>query len=199
MSPKTEEQFEKIRQNSAANIKETALELFAKLGYENTSISRIAKEAGISKGLMYNYFESKKALLQDIILEALEVNEKVLEDVLATEETPFEQLKKMLTITVSLVKSNLNHWKLLSALAFQPHILDEFMPIIQSKQQHFMEMGIDLFSRLGVEDPMKESMFFGATLDGMFLHYMSFPEQYPLEEMAVFVLEKYETKQVLNE
>ncbi len=46
--PRTKEQFEKIRKETRAKILNTALELFAKKGYSNTSISEIAKSAKIS-------------------------------------------------------------------------------------------------------------------------------------------------------
>jgi AcrR family transcriptional regulator len=46
---------------------DTALEHFANEGFHKTTISHIARHAGISKGLMYNYFESKEELLSEII------------------------------------------------------------------------------------------------------------------------------------
>ena len=46
---------------------DVALEHFANEGYFKTTINHIAKHAGISKGLMYNYFESKESLLSEII------------------------------------------------------------------------------------------------------------------------------------
>ena len=55
--PRTPEQFEKIREEKRNHIMEVALECFANEGYHSTSISKIAKSAGISKGLIYNYFE----------------------------------------------------------------------------------------------------------------------------------------------
>ncbi|HRW21852.1 MAG TPA: helix-turn-helix domain-containing protein, partial [Bacteroidales bacterium] len=63
MSPRTPEQFEEIRLSKHKLILDTAMKLFASSGYHNTSISKIAKEAGISKGLIYNYFDSKEDLL----------------------------------------------------------------------------------------------------------------------------------------
>jgi len=48
-------------------IMDVALEHFANEGYFRTTISHIARHAGISKGLMYNYFESKEALLRAIV------------------------------------------------------------------------------------------------------------------------------------
>lgn len=41
---------------------ERATELFGEHGYEELSMSRIAREAGISKPLLYHYFPGKKAL-----------------------------------------------------------------------------------------------------------------------------------------
>jgi len=39
-----------------------AATVFARDGYEGASMSRIAREAGVSKGTLYNYFEDKAAL-----------------------------------------------------------------------------------------------------------------------------------------
>ncbi|MGB4293008.1 MAG: helix-turn-helix domain-containing protein [Bacteroidales bacterium] len=67
MTPRTAIQLEKIREAKRALIMQSALEHFAKNGYHATTISHIAKHAGISKGLMYNYFPSKEALFKEII------------------------------------------------------------------------------------------------------------------------------------
>ena len=53
-------------------IKEAALSLFDQKGYRDTTIEDIAKLAGISKGLVYKYFSSKKEILlsfEDVIEE----------------------------------------------------------------------------------------------------------------------------------
>ena len=44
-------------------IYEKALELFISQGYEQTPLSRIAKELGITKAGLYHYFNSKEELL----------------------------------------------------------------------------------------------------------------------------------------
>ena len=53
--------------NTKERITATALELFANQGYHKTSINQIAKTVGVSKSLIYNYFESKDHLLAHII------------------------------------------------------------------------------------------------------------------------------------
>jgi AcrR family transcriptional regulator len=49
-----------------------ATELFAQHGYEELSMSRIAREAGISKALLYHYFPSKRGLFEAALAAAAE-------------------------------------------------------------------------------------------------------------------------------
>lgn len=58
-TPKTEDRFHEILAAS--------LRLFAKHGYEGTSIDRIAKEVGATKGLVYYYFRSKDDIVKGMV------------------------------------------------------------------------------------------------------------------------------------
>ncbi len=49
------------------NIAKSCCELFAKNGFSNITVNAIAKQAGIGKGTVYEYFEKK----EDIILELM--------------------------------------------------------------------------------------------------------------------------------
>jgi AcrR family transcriptional regulator len=72
VTPRTRKQIQIIRDERKNQIMDTALVQFASVGYHNTTISDIAKNAGISKGLMYNYFSSKEELLSGIISRSME-------------------------------------------------------------------------------------------------------------------------------
>jgi AcrR family transcriptional regulator len=50
------------------NIKEAVIKLILKEGFHGTSISKIAKEAGVSPATVYIYYENKDMMLQDIII-----------------------------------------------------------------------------------------------------------------------------------
>ena len=52
-------------------ILEAALDLFAEKGFAATRISDVARKAGISKGTLYLYFESKEAIFRAVVLEMI--------------------------------------------------------------------------------------------------------------------------------
>jgi len=51
---------------------ELGLRLFATRSYEDVSIEEVAREAGMSKGLLYHYFGSKRAFYTEVIRFAVE-------------------------------------------------------------------------------------------------------------------------------
>ena len=71
MSPRSSAQFGEMREEKKTLIMDVALEHFSDYGFHSTTISHLAKHAGISKGLLYNYFKSKEELLAAIINRSL--------------------------------------------------------------------------------------------------------------------------------
>ncbi len=68
------ETFEKLPDNKKEQILQTCIEEFARNGYTNTSTNTLVKRLGISKGLLFLYFKSKKDLylyLVDYLMEVV--------------------------------------------------------------------------------------------------------------------------------
>ena len=126
MSPRTPLQFKEIREEKKALIMDVALKHFANEGYHNTTITHIAKHAGISKGLMYNYFESKEELLSEIINRSLyEISRYFDPDkdgYLAEEE--FELFIRKLFYTI---RNNLSFWRLFYQFLMQKDVREQFL------------------------------------------------------------------------
>jgi len=55
--------------NKQQNIKQAVIKVILAEGFHGASISKIAKEAGVSPATVYVYYESKEAMLQDIYQE----------------------------------------------------------------------------------------------------------------------------------
>ncbi len=126
MSPRTFKQYEEIREEKIALIMDTALEHFANGGYHATTINHIAKHAGISKGLLYNYFESKEALLKAIIhksvTEVLNYFDIDRDGYLSEEE--FEFFVRKVGV---MLKEKRSFWRLLFQLLMQIDVREQFL------------------------------------------------------------------------
>lgn len=191
MSPRTKEQFEEIRQKSIVAIREAALELFAHNGYHSTAISQIAKEAGVSKGLLYNYFESKEALLHDIIMDVVEMGEQFMAQIMASTDDAAAQIRMLIEASFAVVQENRRYWKLMTSLAFQTDVLTPLMPMLKEKQEETFRLIAGMFQEIGAEKPREMAYYFSAVLDGILLHYMQLEDGYPIEAMKEVVLERF--------
>ncbi|WP_080844137.1 TetR/AcrR family transcriptional regulator [Cytobacillus gottheilii] len=60
--------FTRRKELKKQNILEAALALFIEYGTEKVSISKIAQKANVSQVTIYNYFESKHNLIQEVII-----------------------------------------------------------------------------------------------------------------------------------
>jgi AcrR family transcriptional regulator len=58
--------------NKRKGILDAAIKLFSKNGYEQTSIEELAREAGIGKGTIYSYFETKRDIVRAFCEDQLE-------------------------------------------------------------------------------------------------------------------------------
>ena len=78
------------------SIKEAVIKLILEQGFHGTSISKIAKEAGVSPATVYIYYENKEVMLRDIYIE---YSEEILDYLLSKlyNEMDGYQLIEMLT------------------------------------------------------------------------------------------------------
>ncbi|RLK52581.1 TetR/AcrR family transcriptional regulator [Microbacterium telephonicum] len=67
----------------ADDVMSAAVELFATQGYANTSVQQIVAAAGVTKGAMYHYFESKDDLLFGVYDSLLTLQKARLDDIIA--------------------------------------------------------------------------------------------------------------------
>ena len=193
MSPRTKKQYEEIREERKQQIMQAALELFANKGFNATSISMIAKEAGISKGLMYNYFESKEQLIVEImdgmIAEMMGMFDPNHDGVLEVSE-----MENFIRIMLQHVKENRQLYKLYFHVVMQPNVF----ALIEDKLEQIITtiaaMIEKYFAQMGFDNPKIEALLFATMLDGLFFDYVMKPELFPLDEIEKHLIKQYCTK-----
>ncbi len=190
MSPRTSEQFEAIREEKKLLIMDTALELFANEGFHSTSIQDIANKAGISKGLLYNYFESKEELIRLIIARGLEEIMAFFDpddDGMLTRQ----EIRYFIEETFRILEENVEFWKLYFAILTQPPVLKLVDKVFQETIESFFDMVERYFEEMGDKDPKASARVFIALLDGLGIHYVMNPENFPLESVKQKIIELY--------
>lgn len=96
MSPRRREQNEEMRAERRQQILDAAIPLFARQGFDPTSVSQIAREAGLSHGTIFLYFTTKEALFHAAVMEPLTIAEEQYQRILLGEGTPLERIRRMI-------------------------------------------------------------------------------------------------------
>lgn len=91
--PRSEEQNKIIRDERREEILVHATHVFSKKGYSATKISDVAKEASLSPGLIYHYFESKEDMFLAIISKSVDIANKLVDDVVSKKLEPSQKLR----------------------------------------------------------------------------------------------------------
>lgn len=110
------EAFEKIPDDRKERILEVGIEEFSSKGYENANINVIAKNAGISIGLMYKYFATKEDLFFTCITRGMSILEDALEEIMASRDKLLIKAEKLIRATCVLSRKNINYIKLYNGI-----------------------------------------------------------------------------------
>ena len=188
--PRTEEQNQEIRKKTREAILASSLKLFSQKGFHGTSISDIAKDAGISKGLAYNYFESKQNIIEALFKQAFDEAEFLFEGLFSLKD-PYEKLKFMINASFDMTVNNEEYWRLYTGLALQPGVVETAQRITNEFTSGFLKMLEGVFRKLGVKNPHEEARMFAALFDGLGIQYLLDKKHFPLEKVKKHFLEKY--------
>lgn len=191
MPPRTQQQFKEIRESRRFQIMEAALEMFATEGYGHCTISMLASRAGISKGLMYNYFESKEALLAAIIEhgmnDIMDLFDPDHDGILESDE-----LVDFIRKVFAAMRNHQEYWILFISVILQPGVREllKDKPIFKYMEQ-FTAMLLKYFEKKGFEDPHLEVLTLSALIEGLgvLLIYA-----YPAMQIPDEMLQKFENR-----
>lgn len=116
---------------------ERGAELFTSHPYDKLSMSKIAAEAGISKGLLYHYFPSKKAFFEATLSAwAEQLQERTEAD---PDLPPVEQLQYSLNGFLSMVEENAVAYRNLMQSATVPEIRDLIEEVRRRTAERILE------------------------------------------------------------
>jgi len=190
MTPRTKQQYEEIRADRKNLIMETALEVFAEDGYERSSVARIASRAGISKGLLYNYFDSKEDLLISILTHGIEQIHGILTNIEAELDTP-EALRLFIRGGMELIRREPEFFKLYFTILFQKEVSEKIRSRYQEMAGPLFEDIAHYYKAKGDPKPFEKAFLLGAMLDGLAMHYLMAPENVDLDILEGIIFDLF--------
>ncbi|MCT4674205.1 MAG: TetR/AcrR family transcriptional regulator [Prolixibacteraceae bacterium] len=189
--PKTKEQNQEIRRNRKQQIIEAAYKLFAEKSPAEVSIAMIAKEAGVSKGLMYSYFTNKEALQEEILNQTMDQIISLFMIDGKTINGP-EDFSRRVVRLFTHVQNNIRTWRIYTQVALLPSMSRFFYSEkIQVMMECYQKQLSEYLVSQGFDDPLKEIVVIGALIDGASIQYVSAPEFVDINIIRNHIIDVY--------
>lgn len=113
------EAFQRASEERKEKILEVGIEEFASKGYENANINIIAKNAGISIGLMYKYFNTKEDLFFTCLQRGMSILDETIDDILRSDDKLIVKAENLIRAICRLSNKNGNYIKLYNEITSQ--------------------------------------------------------------------------------
>lgn len=169
---------------------EVATLLFAKKGFDKTSMSNICTDAKVSKGLIYHHFKSKEAILIEIFTQTtekmIEMNEKS-----KSELNPNTQLQQLINTIFSQLEKDKHLFQFNLNLMFQPTTRKLLSSQMEKRANILFNSVKRIFDQISIERSKVLSYMFIAEIDGIALNYLAVFDDYPLQMIKGELLNKY--------
>ncbi len=177
--PRNKETNEQMREKRIEQILLNSLRLFSKRGLKATKISDIARETGMSQGLIYHYYRSKEEIYIEIIRDAfrrLNVAVTILKN---STISPLEKIKKAvegLLNNLETSEDSARYHYLIAQASVSDAIPEEAKEIIKKNREFPYKVMAEII-RKGQEqgtikkhDPEEMALIFWTTIKGLAMH-----------------------------
>lgn len=123
--------FERADDDRKKLIIEVGIEEFSSKGYENANINVIAKNAGISIGLMYKYFATKEDLFITCLKYGMDVLEKALYDIMISDDKLLIKAENLIRTICMHSKKHSNYIKMYNEICSQKGSVQRMRSIVE--------------------------------------------------------------------
>lgn len=156
------EAFERASDERREKILEVGIEEFSSKGYENANINIIAKNAGISVGLMYKYFSTKEDLFITCIQRGMSILDTILEDIMNSDDKLLKKAENVIRATCKHSKKNANYIKLYNEITSgkNPDLVNTLVNEIETvTSKRYISSIAQAFAKGDVRDDLDPRMF----------------------------------------
>jgi len=180
--------FVQQRDASIQLILQVGLELFAGNGFQATTVRMIAEKAGISLGLLYNYFKSKEEVLQAIFLKLTKEIQQEWKESIVLDSKP--SLSVFTRLFLKNLKSFKSFWLLFYHISLSGTTALLVSYEVNGLRKLMQEILEDCLLEAEIPFPNMEAILLMAALDGLAQQYL-LQEKFPINDIMQLLLMKY--------
>jgi AcrR family transcriptional regulator len=175
----------------------TAQQLFATKGYNGTSMNDIVNESGVSKGAIYNHFESKELLFMNLLDIQTEVGLEQVAALFSDGDTTIDKLKKIFKATFgSSVACTRDVCMMQTEFMVTASRIESLGPDLQKRYHTIHRFVVDIIEegkklREIKQDIDSESLvtLIFATLDGLGFQYATLGVNFDVDRLEKLLME----------
>jgi AcrR family transcriptional regulator len=140
---------------------EAAIRVVGRSGLRNLTYREVAKEAGVTHGLVAHHFGSRDALLAEALDLALERSLDT-----APMNPPSGKISDLGTALSAMAEADPDLQAFQYELMLESRRRPEIRPVLAKVYEHYRQAARDGLARMGIDDPVMGDLVF-ATLDGL--------------------------------
>lgn len=198
--------FERIDDERKNRILEVGIEEFSSKGFENANINIIAKNAGISIGLMYKYFATKEDLFMTCLKRGMDVLEKALYDIMISDDKLLVKAEKLIKTICFHSRKNSNYIRMYNEICAERRSIDKIRAMVEEIESKRSTIYITTIARALAKEEVREDLdprLFAYFLDNLLTTLQfSYTCDYYREKLKIYtgvdVIESNE-EQVINQ
>jgi AcrR family transcriptional regulator len=175
----------------------TAQQLFATKGYNGTSMNDIVKKSGVSKGAIYNHFESKERLFMALLNIQTELGIGQIEAMFGKEDTSIDKLKKIFKMTFS---SSVNCTREMCMMQTEFMVtasrIESLGPALQNRYYMIHQFVVDIIEEGKKHGEIKQDIdsagmvtLVFATVDGLGFQYATLGMSFDADRLETLLME----------
>lgn len=126
--PRTPEENERIKEERKEQILMAGLAVFAENGLAAAKMSDIARAAGVSYGLVYNYFPSKEQMFVELLNKRITLSHEFVTEIKNMQLPPLERIKEIFIRLFNYYSSDPQgelYFRIMMQLNFYPHLWEK--------------------------------------------------------------------------
>ena len=100
-----------------------------------------------------------------------------------------EDYFRFINLSIDIALEDPDHWRLYFAIFTQPHVLNLFMDDLMQKSGPYLKLLYDYYEEQGYEEPLIQMRYAAAIIDGIQMHIMLDPENFPVEGVRKLLIE----------